>query len=203
MKNKLLIAVGLSLASVCASAQNYFGVTGGYNLSTITERSGVVPGWREYSPKSGFNVGIAYEHRFAGSDKGNMFLGANILYSLEGYKFKEVVPVGPDIVFVNANTIDYDGKIDIKLLKIPVSFGYNFQLTEKFGIAPKIFVIYDFEPSYKDSYFAFGGGANFNIGERFSIGIGYDMRSGYNGPNGNRVWFDNFHANLTYYIFSK
>lgn len=198
MKNKILIAIGLLLVSVCASAQNYFGVTGGYNLSTITERSGVVPGWREYSPKSGFNVGIAYEHRFTGSDKGNMFLGANILYSLEGYKFKEVVPVGPDIVFVNANTIDYDGKIDIKLLKIPVSFGYNFQLTEKFGIAPKIFVIYDFEPSYKDSYFAFGGGANFNIGERFSIGIGYDMKSGYDGG-----WYDNCHANLTYYIFSK
>ena len=202
MKNKILIAIGLLLVSVCASAQNYFGVTGGYNLSTMTERSGVEPGWREYSPKSGFNVGIAYEHRFAGSDKGNMFLGANILYSLEGYKFKEVVPVGPDIVFVNANTIDYDGKIDIKLLKIPVSFGYNFQLAEKFGIAPKIFVIYDFEPSYKDSYFAFGGGANFNIGERFSIGIGYDMKSGYHGSF-DCGWYDNCHANLTYYIFSK
>ena len=197
MKNKILIAVGLLLISVCASAQNYFGVTGGYNLTDIRDADN---SYIEYHPRSGFNVGVAYEHRFSTKGKGYPFLDASILYSLERYKGDPLVDNYFDLVFSSGSqTFD----VDSKFLKVPVSYGYNFQLAEKFGIGPKIFVIYDFEPSYKDSYFAFGGGANFNIGERFSIGIGYDMRSGYNGPNGNRVWFDNFHANLTYYIFSK
>ena len=69
MKGKFLITTGLALASVCSSAQNYFGVTGGYNLSTFKmdkQRLGIPDGVVENSPKSGFNAGIAYEYRFTG-----------------------------------------------------------------------------------------------------------------------------------------
>ena len=115
MKGKFLITTSLVLASVCTSAQNYFGVTGGYNLSTFKmdkQRLGIPDGVVENSPKSGFNAGIAYEYRFTGSDKGNLFIGANVLYSLEGYHHKALVPAGMSVYpdMVRDNTDNMTGK---------------------------------------------------------------------------------------------
>ena len=142
---KILIVAGLMLASVCASAQNYFGVTGGYNLSTLKmeELTGDPYGVKtEHSPRSGFNAGIAYEHRFTGSDKGNLFIGANVLYSLEGYHYKTTIPTGvSDIVLKSGSDAVYEDNVDFKYLKVPVSFGYNFKLSDNFGLAPKVFGI--------------------------------------------------------------
>jgi opacity protein-like surface antigen len=209
MKSRFLIATGLMLASVCASAQNYFGVTGGYNLSTmkIEESTGIEVVNTEHSPRSGFNAGIAYEHRFDGSDKGNLFLGASLLYSLEGYHYKTTLPTGnSDIKFSDVDLITYDKNFDIKYLKLPVSFGYNFKLSDNFGLAPKVFGILesqldivhdDVNPVFD---FAFGAGVNLNIGERLSIGLGYDWN-----PETNfvpTVLYGNAHANVSYYIFS-
>ena len=186
MKNKLLIAVGLSLASVCASAQNYFGVTGGYNLTNMHHEMGSSDFERD--PKSGFNIGASYEHRFHANGKGYPFLDACLLYSQEGYFYSDK---------------------DLKFLKIPVGVGYDFQLTRKFGLAPKVFGVLDVEmsdvsASDNNMFFAFGGGANLNIGEKFSIGIGYELRRESYGSNDDYYsWFNTFHTNLTYYIFSK
>lgn len=202
---KTLVLAGMLLASVCASAQNYFGVTAGYNLSTLSGADGLM----DISPKSGFNAGIAYEHRFSGSDKGNLFLGANVLYSLEGYHYKLSLPTGPiessDMVL--NNPIEYDEDVDIKYLKIPVSFGYNFKLSDNFGLAPKVFGILesqldivhdDVNPVFD---FAFGAGVNLNIGERLSIGLGYDWNPETDfDPT---IVYGNAHANVTYYFFSK
>lgn len=203
MKSKFLIVFGLLLASVGVFAQNYFGVTGGYNLSNI--RNADTP-YVEYHPQSGFNVGVAYEHRFSTNGKGYPFLDASILYSLERYKGTPLVDNYYDLVFSAGSSPSFDE--GSKFLKIPVSFGYNFQLTDKFGIAPKIFGIFDADmsdppSSGSDKFFAFGGGANFNIGERFSIGVGYDFRRDIYGFADEYILFDNYHANLTYYIFSK
>ena len=208
MKGKFLITTGLVLASVCTSAQNYFGVTGGYNLSTFKmdkQRLGIPDGVVENSPKSGFNAGIAYEYRFTGSDKGNLFIGANVLYSLEGYHHKALVPAGmsvyPDIVSVEP--IESEEDVDIKYLKVPVSFGYNFKLSDNFGLAPKVFGILESQVGVEHSDanpvfdFAFGAGVNLNIGERLSIGLGYDWN-----PDDFDCYFGNAHANVSYYIFS-
>ena len=207
---KLLIVAGLMLAGVCASAQNYFGVTGGYNLSTLKmeELTGDPYGVKtEHSPRSGFNAGIAYEHRFTGSDKGNLFIGANVLYSLEGYHYKTTIPTGvSDIVLKSGSDAVYEDNVDFKYLKLPVSFGYNFKLSDNFGLAPKVFGILesqldivhdDVNPVFD---FAFGAGVNLNIGERLSIGLGYDwnLESDFE-PN---IRYGNAHANVSYYIFS-
>ncbi len=207
---KILIVVGLMLAGVCASAQNYFGVTGGYNLSTLKmeELTGDPYGVKtEHSPRSGFNAGIAYEHRFTGSDKGNLFIGANVLYSLEGYHYKTTIPTGvSDIVLKSGSDAVYEDNVDFKYLKLPVSFGYNFKLSDNFGLAPKVFGILesqldivhdDVNPVFD---FAFGAGVNLNIGERLSIGLGYDwnLESDFE-PN---IRYGNAHANVSYYIFS-
>ena len=209
MKSKLIVA-GLMLAGVCASAQNYFGVTGGYNLSTLKmeELTGDPYGVKtEHSPRSGFNAGIAYEHRFTGSDKGNLFIGANVLYSLEGYHYKTTIPTGvSDIVLKSGSDAVYEDNVDFKYLKLPVSFGYNFKLSDNFGLAPKVFGILesqldivhdDVNPVFD---FAFGAGVNLNIGERLSIGLGYDwnLESDFE-PN---IRYGNAHANVSYYIFS-
>ena len=197
------------LASVCASAQSYFGVTGGYNLSTmkIEESKGIGGINTEHSPKSGFNAGIAYEHRFSGSDKGNLFIGANVLYSLEGYHYKTTLPTSSyDIVFSGVDPITYDENFDIKYLKVPVSFGYNFKLSDNFGLAPKVFGVLEsqLDVEHNDTNplfdFAFGAGVNLNIGERLSIGLGYDWN-----PETDFVptaLYCNAHANVSYYIFS-
>ena len=208
MKNKILIAIGLLLSCVCASAQSYFGVTGGYNLSTfkIDElRLGVPEGVIENTPKSGFNAGIAYEYRFTGSDKGNLFIGANVLYSLEGYHHKALVPadmsLAPDLVTIEP--IESEEDVDIKYLKVPVSFGYNFKLSDNFGLAPKVFGILEsqLDVDHNDANpvidFAFGAGVNLNIGERLSIGLGYDWN-----PEDFDCVLGNAHANVSYYIFS-
>lgn len=207
---KLLIVAGLMLAGVCASAQNYFGVTGGYNLSTLKmeELTGDPYGVKtEHSPRSGFNAGIAYEHRFTGSDKGNLFIGANVLYSLEGYHYKTTIPTGvSDIVLKSGSDAVYEDNVDFKYLKLPVSFGYNFKLSDNFGLAPKVFGILesqldivhdDVNPVFD---FAFGAGVNLNIGERLSIGLGYDwnIENDFE-PN---IRYGNAHANVSYYIFS-
>ena len=207
---KILIVAGLMLAGVCASAQNYFGVTGGYNLSTLKmeELTGDPYGVKtEHSPRSGFNAGIAYEHRFTGSDKGNLFIGANVLYSLEGYHYKTTIPTGvSDIVLKSGSDAVYEDNVDFKYLKVPVSFGYNFKLSDNFGLAPKVFGILesqldivhdDVNPVFD---FAFGAGVNLNIGERLSIGLGYDwnLESDFE-PN---IRYGNAHANVSYYIFS-
>ena len=207
---KMLIVAGLMLASVCASAQNYFGVTGGYNLSTLKmeELTGDPYGVKtEHSPRSGFNAGIAYEHRFTGSDKGNLFIGANVLYSLEGYHYKTTIPTGvSDIVLKSGSDAVYEDNVDFKYLKVPVSFGYNFKLSDNFGLAPKVFGILesqldivhdDVNPVFD---FAFGAGVNLNIGERLSIGLGYDwnLENDFE-PN---IRYGNAHANVSYYIFS-
>ena len=209
MKKKLIVA-GLMLAGVCASAQNYFGVTGGYNLSTLKmeELTGAPYGVKtEHSPRSGFNAGIAYEHRFTGSDKGNLFIGANVLYSLEGYHYKTTIPTGvSDIVLKSGSDAVYEDNVDFKYLKLPVSFGYNFKLSDNFGLAPKVFGILesqldivhdDVNPVFD---FAFGAGVNLNIGERLSIGLGYDwnIENDFE-PN---IRYGNAHANVSYYIFS-
>lgn len=211
MKSKFLIVAGLLLAGVCASAQNYFGVTGGYNLSTLKmeELTGDPYGVKtEHSPRSGFNAGIAYEHRFTGSDKGNLFIGANVLYSLEGYHYKTTIPTGvSDIVLKSGSDAVYEDNVDFKYLKVPVSFGYNFKLSDNFGLAPKVFGILesqldivhdDVNPVFD---FAFGAGVNLNIGERLSIGLGYDwnLENDFE-PN---IRYGNAHANVSYYIFSK
>ena len=208
---KLLIVAGLMLAGVCASAQNYFGVTGGYNLSTLKmeELTGDPYGVKtEHSPRSGFNAGIAYEHRFTGSDKGNLFIGANVLYSLEGYHYKTTIPTGvSDIVLKSGSDAVYEDNVDFKYLKLTVSFGYNFKLSDNFGLAPKVFGILesqldivhdDVNPVFD---FAFGAGVNLNIGERLSIGLGYDwnIENDFE-PN---IRYGNAHANVSYYIFSK
>ena len=207
---KILIVAGLMLAGVCASAQNYFGVTGGYNLSTLKmeELTGDPYGVKtEHSPRSGFNAGIAYEHRFTGSDKGNLFIGANVLYSLEGYHYKTTIPTGvSDIVLKSGSDAVYEDNVDFKYLKLPVSFGYNFKLSDNFGLAPKVFGILesqldivhdDVNPVFD---FAFGAGVNLNIGERLSIGLGYDwnIENDFE-PN---IRYGNAHANVSYYIFS-
>ncbi|MDD5995739.1 MAG: outer membrane beta-barrel protein [Bacteroidales bacterium] len=207
---KILIVAGLMLAGVCASAQNYFGVTGGYNLSTLKmeELTGDPYGVKtEHSPRSGFNAGIAYEHRFTGSDKGNLFIGANVLYSLEGYHYKTTIPTGvSDIVLKSGSDAVYEDNVDFKYLKLPVSFGYNFKLSDNFGLAPKVFGILesqldivhdDVNPVFD---FAFGAGVNLNIGERLSIGLGYDwnLENDFE-PN---IRYGNAHANVSYYIFS-
>ena len=209
MKKNLIVA-GLLLAGVCASAQNYFGVTGGYNLSTLKmeELTGDPYGVKtEHSPRSGFNAGIAYEHRFTGSDKGNLFIGANVLYSLEGYHYKTTIPTGvSDIVLKSGSDAVYEDNVDFKYLKLPVSFGYNFKLSDNFGLAPKVFGILesqldivhdDVNPVFD---FAFGAGVNLNIGERLSIGLGYDwnIENDFE-PN---IRYGNAHANVSYYIFS-
>lgn len=209
MKKNLIVA-GLMLAGVCASAQNYFGVTGGYNLSTLKmeELTGDPYGVKtEHSPRSGFNAGIAYEHRFTGSDKGNLFIGANVLYSLEGYHYKTTIPTGvSDIVLKSGSDAVYEDNVDFKYLKLPVSFGYNFKLSDNFGLAPKVFGILesqldivhdDVNPVFD---FAFGAGVNLNIGERLSIGLGYDwnIENDFE-PN---IRYGNAHANVSYYIFS-
>ena len=209
MKKNLIVA-GLMLAGVCASAQNYFGVTGGYNLSTLKmeELTGDPYGVKtEHSPRSGFNAGIAYEHRFTGSDKGNLFIGANVLYSLEGYHYKTTIPTGvSDIVLKSGSDAVYEDNVDFKYLKLPVSFGYNFKLSDNFGLAPKVFGILesqldivhdDVNPVFD---FAFGAGVNLNIGERLSIGLGYDWNPETDfDPT---VVYGNAHANVSYYIFS-
>ena len=204
MKSRFLIATGLMLASVCASAQNYFGVTGGYNLSTL--KMDLTGSLMEISPRSGFNAGIAYEYRFCGSDKGNLFVGAKALYSLEGYHYNLTIPVettvSPDIEVAD-KPIEYDENFDVKYLKVPVSFGYNFKLSDNFGLAPKVLGILEsrLDVDHDDANpvidFAFGAGVNLNIGERFSIGLGYD----WNPTEFNNVW-GNAHANVSYYIFS-
>ena len=203
MKSKFLITTGLVLASVCASAQNYFGVTGGYNLSAKNMDEDFE--FTEYSSRSGFNAGIAYEYRFSGTDKGNMFIGANVLYSLEGFHIKRSAPAGsndPDMVSISA--IESEEDFDIKYLKVPVGFGYNFKLSDNFGLAPKVFGILesqlgvDHDPEYNPLFdFAFGAGVNLNIGERLSIGLGYDWN-----PEDFDSRLGNAHANVSYYIFS-
>ncbi len=209
---KMLIAVGLMLASVCASAQNYFGVTGGYNLSTLKmeESTGDPYGVKtEHSPRSGFNAGIAYEHRFDGSDKGNLFLGANVLYSLEGYHYKTTIPTGGSDIKLKSGSapVVYEDDVDIKNLKVPVSFGYNFKLSDNFGLAPKVFGILesqldvDHNETNQVFDFAFGAGLNLNIGERLSIGLGYDWNPETDFEP--TIVYGNAHANVTYYIFSK
>ncbi|MBQ0156917.1 MAG: outer membrane beta-barrel protein [Bacteroidales bacterium] len=214
MKNKLFVVAGLMMACMGASAQNYFGVTAGYNLSNRSFDEEFQSDAVEYSYRSGFNAGIAYEHRFNASENKNyMFLDASFLYSLQGFHYKydigkeifnayekgdyEVAPTGKEPV--------YDENVDIKYLKLPVSFGYNFQLGEKFGLAPKVFGILKTRVDMshgsigaKYVEFAFGAGANLNIGEKFQVGLGYDWDPSY------RDMVDgNAHVNLTYYIFSK
>ena len=202
----------MMLANVCVSAQNYFGVTGGYNLSTLKmENSGGEDPFgvkKEHSPRSGFNAGIAYEHRFTGSDKGNLFIGANVLYSLEGYHYKTTIPTGgSDIKLKSGSAAVYEGDVDIKNLKVPVSFGYNFKLSDNFGLAPKVFGILESQLDVDHNEtnpvfdFAFGAGVNLNIGERLSIGLGYDWNPENDfEPN---IRYCNAHANVSYYIFSK
>lgn len=224
MKGKMLLVAGLALAGIDASAQNYFGVTGGYNLSTLMSEELEDVEWgvkSEYTPKSGFNAGIAYEHRFTGSDKGNLFIGANLLYSLEGYKYKTTIPTNVSL----SSTIDpaevgapsfeqngseaYEGTVDIKYLKVPVSFGYNFKLSENLGLAPKIFGIFETQVGAEDWStrsrhfdFAFGAGANLNIGERLSIGLGYDWNPDGR-YSGSVPVYGNAHVNVSYFILSK
>ena len=137
-----------------------------------------------------------------------MFIGANVLYSLEGYHYKTTIPTGgSDIVLKSGSDAVYEDNVDFKYLKLPVSFGYNFKLSDNFGLAPKVFGILesqldivhdDVNPVFD---FAFGAGVNLNIGERLSIGLGYDwnIENDFE-PN---IRYGNAHANVSYYIFSK
>lgn len=212
MKKEMLVSAGLLLAGVGATAQNYFGVTGGYNL---THHHAPDDYYFEYENKSGFNAGIAYEHRFKNSGNNYLFLDASVLYSLEQYSCtqKDKTINLNDMVFASGGD---DSGLEMKYLKVPVGVGYNFQLAEKFGLAPKVYGILDVDvhkhPGAKDNkyctdpYFAFGGGANLNIGERFQIGMGYDWNlARYISPRylESKNWTGNFHTNLTYYLFSK
>ena len=201
MKNKILIAVGLLLASVCASAQNYFGVTGGCNLSHLSKQDVLF----DFYSKIGFNVGVAYEHRFKNSGNSYPFVDASILYSLEQYSFayKDRTIDPYDMVLYYGG---YEPIVKEKYLKVPVGVGFNFQLAEKFGLAPKVYGILDatIDRFGMDPIFAFGGGMNFNIGESVQIGIGYDLNHSFAWTCASfKEWIGNFHANLTYYIFSK
>lgn len=90
---------------------------------------------------------------------------------------------------------------------MPVSFGYNIKLGDNFGLAPKMYGIlksqlgldeYSTEPTVD---FAFGAGANLNIGDRFSIGLGYEWNPDTRCEPSTS--YNNAHANVTYYIFSK
>lgn len=202
MKSKFLIVFGLLLANVCASAQNYFGVTGGCNLSRIHDKDFFDV---DYYSKIGFNVGVAYEHRFRNSGNNYPFIDASILYSLEQYSFaykdRSIDPY--DMVLTSGG---YEPIVKEKYLKVPVGVGFNFQLAEKFGLAPKVYGILDatIDRFGMDPIFAFGGGMNLNVGESFQIGIGYDLNHSFSRScESGKDWIGNFHANLTYYIFSK
>ena len=202
MKSKFLIVFCLLLANVCASAQNYFGVTGGCNLSHIHDKDFFDV---DYYSKIGFNVGVAYEHRFKNSGNNYPFIDASILYSLEQYSFaykdRKIDPY--DIVLYYGG---YEPIVKEKYLKVPVGVGFNFQLAEKFGLAPKVYGILDaiIDRFGMDPIFAFGGGMNLNVGESFQIGIGYDLNHSFSRScESGKDWIGNFHANLTYYIFSK
>lgn len=222
MKIKMLVSAGLMLASAVATAENLFGVTGGYNLSTrfdnLEYESG--SGYFEYKCKSGFNAGLAYEHRFTSSEKGNLFLDAQLLYSLEGYRLKAEFS-SDDIVLsgsVSASSdaslnatgeiVKIDEYINWRYIKVPVGFGYNFKLGEKFGLAPKVAAIFKCE--LRDhmgngapfANFAFGGGAKLNIGERISVDLGYDwMPESFGGDH--KCVLGTAHANFTYYFIAK
>ena len=198
----MLVVAGLMLAGVCASARNYFGVTGGCNLSHIHDKGFFDV---DYYSKIGFNVGVAYEHRFRNSGNNYPFIDASILYSLEQYSFayKDRTIDPYDIVLTSGG---FEPIVKEKYLKVPVGVGLNFQLAEKFGLAQKDYGILDatIDRFGMDPIFAFGGGMNFNIGESVQIGIGYDLNHSFSRScESGKDWIGNFHANLTYYIFSK
>lgn len=207
MKNKLFVLAGLMLAGA-ASAQNHIGLTAGYNLSSRFCTS--TPAYSlgiEYGPKSGFNAGVAYEHRFAKqANEGNWFIDADLLFSLEGFHSKSWGFLDPHEYNVAVEVEPWDEYYDIKYLKLPFGAGYNFKCTDKFGFAPKVYCVLEKELNVnkvsRDGVLdvAYGAGVNLNIGERAQIGLGYDWNSF---GKGSGLCSTNAHANFTYYLFSK
>lgn len=208
MKNKLFVLAGLMMTCMGTQAQNYFGLTAGYNLSSRHVSS--VPAYFvgvDYGPRSGFNAGIAYEHRFAAkTNGGNWFIDADLLFSLERVHSQSWGFMDPHEYNVSIEVEPWDEVYDTKYLKLPVGTGFNFKCTDKFGFAPKVFVILEKEledhkvGTEKVFDVAYGGGVNLNIGDRTQIGLGYDWN---NFGQGTGAWSGNAHANFTYYIFSK
>lgn len=203
MKRILLVSIGTILASVCASAGNYFGVTGGYNLSNYYSPS--YEGRPNYEARSGFDLGVAYEHRFNARENGNnWYLDAGLRYSLQRYRCYYFMSdhkssySGSDLVACGPQEFDVVEKFTT--LKLPVGVGYNFKLNEKLGLGPKAYGTFVYEVGdYHGLYCGFGGGAKLNIGERISIEAGYDVTR--------KLSFDYYfgaaYANFTYYFLAK
>lgn len=172
----LIASVFLSLAS--ANAQS-FGITAGYNNSTISNS--------DCDGESGFNVGFKLTDHFAG----NWFWEGSALLSQKGYK------VEGSSISILGYTVAKSDDIDMKLyyLHVPINFGYDIPVTNNFSIAPKAGVYLacglwgddgndddpfsDYEDDYDvDNYgrfdFGLNLGVNFNIVHHLQISAGYE-----------------------------
>lgn len=127
MKKQIILI--LMLLSIFLTAQQiYFGVKGGYSLSTISVKSDA--GKLSYDPKSSLYLGALAEHSL--NDK--FSLQAELLYSTIGGTYKTTSTiVSPSAGTVEVNVED---KISYGTLQIPLLGKYN--VSDNFAVTTGI-----------------------------------------------------------------
>ncbi|MBO4333383.1 MAG: outer membrane beta-barrel protein [Paludibacteraceae bacterium] len=198
MKKHVLLVAGCLLVSATTFAENRFGVTAGANINYNSS-------YETFKTSPGFEAGLAWEHSFGSTEKGHPFFNVGLLYSLRNSKYEESVPGGR----IPGTSVNYPSTTRTysyhdSYLVLPISAGYNFQLSEKFGLAPKTGI--SANKNIKEKEFGFGAelGVNLNIGKKFQVGLSHEWTIANHYEFGGWETKDLcnlVHANLTYYIF--
>ena len=113
MKKFFAISI-LALATLSMNAQDFkkfrFGPTAGLNVAKATSL--------DASMTIGFNVGARAEYNF--SD--NFYLGAGLLFTQKGYKWKGIMQNGADL------------KANPYYIEIPINAGYRYNFNDKVSV---------------------------------------------------------------------
>lgn len=210
----LLLAAGLQVNSQNLLAQTEssdrlfnFGVTAGFNASTITDNDYVKVG-------GGFNVGVMGLFTFADSKVGHVIVEPAVLFSRESYRF-DYDKLQSDNAIYEDDGGTWDGfsfipetgieHIFKNHLKVPVQVGYEFKLGDKVTIGPKVGLELDYGFEDDDSYgytaLNLVEGLNVNYMKRFRLALGWQSNLKYFGSTAGPEKWVNFNANIAYLLF--
>ena len=106
-----LLFFGMLTASAQTKGDVRFGITGGMNVSNITDL--------EADCRIGFNLGARVEYGITD----NLYLGSGLLFSQKGFKYEE-----------STDGLKYEEKGNPLYLQIPIHLGYHHDLGNGVGI---------------------------------------------------------------------
>jgi len=171
---RYLLLMGLILFSVSGFGQVHrVGVQGGINLSNFT--SDIEFGDKKF--KAGLVSGFNYEYTFPGK----LTLGADLLYSQQGYKDEIAVLTVQDISWISGIKLAYD-YISLPL-KVGYTWGEQVKGFVKTGLCPSVlirgeywYLDKNFPGSPKEGY-AYERAPKFDLGALVELGAAYAIKN--------------------------